>query len=50
MGHFVLEEAQNALEELLKSLFLVFHRIDEVAELVDVGFETIHANFLHSLR
>ena len=48
MSHFILEKAQNALEELFECLFLVLHRVDEVVELFDVGFETVYANFLHS--
>ena len=47
MSYLVLKKAQNALEELLKCLFLVLHRIDKVMELIDVCLETIDTDFFH---
>ena len=47
MGDLVLEEAENALEELLKGLLLVVHRVDEVLQLVYVCLQTIHADLFH---
>ena len=45
--HFVLKYFQNALEELLKGLFLVLHGVDKVLEFVYIGLQPINAYFLH---
>ena len=45
--HFVLKYFQNALEELLKGLFLVLHGVDKVLEFVYIGLQPINTYFLH---
>ena len=47
LRHLILEQAQDALEEIFKWFLLMLHRVDEVLELVHISLESIYTNFFH---
>lgn len=47
LGHLVLKEAKDALEERLQRLFLVLHRVHKILQFFHIGFQSIHTDLFH---